>query len=121
MNFRVSQSPSRRQRLPRVEDIVRWEIHAPKNNAHARSEMTRNYNNHHYVQSLVLVGQYVTANISRLDRAATDNKRIVRRTIGIAGSKEQRGYKLQCLYGLLKGLHPTSALDTAISRKPHHY
>ena len=57
-----------------------------------------------------MVGQYITANVSRLDRAATDNKRIPYRIVDIAGSKEQPGYKLRCLYGLLKGLHPTSAL-----------
>ena len=47
---------------------------------------------------------------SRLDRAATDNKRILCRIVDIADSKEQPGYKLRCLYGLLKGLHLTSAL-----------
>ena len=84
-------------------DIVNREIHARKNNAHARSEMARKYNKHHHVQSFV-VGQYVTANISRLDRAATDNKRALSRIVDVAGSKEQPGYKLRCLYGLLKGL-----------------
>ena len=57
-----------------------------------------------------MVGQFVAANLSCLDRAATDNKRILSRIVDIAGSKEQPGYKLRCLYGLLKGLHPTSAL-----------
>ena len=93
------------------------DIHARKNNAHARTEMARIYNNHH-VQSYV-VRQYVTANISRLDRAATDNKRMLCRIVDIAGSKEQPGYKLRCLYGLLKVLHPTSALvavSTAIQQ-----
>ena len=54
-----------------------------------------------------------------MDRAATDNKRILCRIVYIAGSKEQPGYKLRCLYGLLKGLHPTSALaavSTAIQK-----
>ena len=80
--------------------------------------MTRKYNKHHHVQSFV-VGQNVTANISRLDRAATDNKRILCRIVDIAGSKEQPGYKLRCLYGLLNGLHPTStlaAVSTAIQQ-----
>ena len=80
--------------------------------------MTRKYNNHYRVRSFG-VGQYVTANISRLDRAATDNKRILCRIVDIAGSKEQVGHKLRCLYGLLKGLHPTSALvavSTAIQQ-----
>ena len=71
--------------------------------------MTRKYNKHHHIQSFV-VGQYITANISRLHRAATDNKQILCRIVDIAGSKEQPGYKLRCLYGLLKGLHPTSVL-----------
>ena len=47
----------------------------------------------------------MSANISCLDRAATDNKRILCRIVDIAGSKEQPGYKLRCLYGLLKGLY----------------
>ena len=75
-------------------------------------------NKHHHIQSFV-VGQYSTANISRLDRAATDNKRILCRIVDIAGSREKPGYKLRCLYGLLKGLHPTSALaavSTAIQQ-----
>ena len=66
-----------------------------------------------------MVGQDITASISRLDRAATDNKRILCRIVDIAGSKEQPRYKLRCLYGLLKGLHPTSALaavSTAIQK-----
>ena len=49
-------------------------------------------NKHHNIQSFV-VGQYVTANISRLDRAATDNKQILCRIVDITGSKEQPGYK----------------------------
>ena len=105
-----------------AEDIVNREIHARKNNAHARS-IIRKYNKHHHVQSFV-VGQYVTANISCLDRAATDNKRILCRIVDIAGSKEQPGYKLRCLYGLLKGLHPTSALaaaSTAIQQSQGNY
>ena len=57
-------------------------------------------NKHHHIQSFV-VGQYITANIFRLDRAAADNKRILYRIVDIAGSKEQPGYKLRCLYGLL--------------------
>ena len=75
-------------------------------------------NKHHHIQSFV-VGRYITANISRLDRAAIDNKRILCRIVDIAGSKEQPRYKLRCLYGLLKGLHPTSALaavSTAIQK-----
>ena len=39
----------------RVEDIFNREIHARKNNAHARSIMTRKYNKHHHVQSFVVV------------------------------------------------------------------
>ena len=75
-------------------------------------------NKHHHIQSFV-VGQYITANISRLDRATIDNKRILCRIVDIAGSKEQPRYKLRCLYGLLKGLHPTSAL-AAVSTAIQH-
>lgn len=70
--------------------------------------MARKHNGHHYVQFIV-VGQ-CPCKYSRLNRAATDNKRILCRTVDIAGSKEKTEWKLRCLYGLLKGLHPTSAL-----------
>ena len=59
--------------------------------------MTRKYNNHHH-------GQYATADFSRLDRAAIGDSRILCSTVDIAGSKEQPGHKLRCLYGLRKGL-----------------
>ena len=39
-----------------------------------------------------------------LDCASIDNKRILCRIVGIAGSKEKPGYKLRCLYAVLKGL-----------------
>ena len=92
--------------------------HVRKNNAHARTEMARKYNNnHHHVQSFV-VGQYVSANIYRLDRAATDNNQIPCSIVDVAGSKEQPGYKLRCLYGLLKGLHPSSALAAVSTAIP---
>ena len=42
-------------------------------------------NKHHHIQSFV-VGQYITANISRLDRAAIVNKRILCRIVDIADS-----------------------------------
>ena len=86
----ASITPESQAAAARAEDIVNREIHARKNNAHARSAMTRKYNKHHHIQSFV-VGQYITANISRLDRAATDNKRILCRIVDIAGSKEQPG------------------------------
>ena len=116
--LQVSITPESQAATTRAEDIVNREIHTRKNSAHARSEMTREYNKHHHVQSFV-VGQYVTANIPRLDRAATDNKRILCRIIDIAGSKEQPEYKLRCQYGLLKELHLISALaavSTAIQQ-----
>ena len=69
-------------------------------------------NKHHHIQSFV-VGRYITANISRLGCAAIGNKWILCRIVDIAGSKEQPRHKLRCLYGLLKGLHPTSALAAA--------
>ena len=86
-------TPESQAATARADDIVNREIHARKNNAHARSTMTRKYNKHHHIQSFV-AGQYITANISCLDRAATDNKRILCRIVDIAGSKEQPGYKL---------------------------
>ena len=57
-------TPEFRAVTARAEGIVNREIHARKNNAHARCEMTlaRKYNKHHHVQSFV-VGQYVTAKI----------------------------------------------------------
>ena len=79
--------------------------------------MTTKYNNYHHVQSFVV--QYVTANTPSLARAATGSKRILHRPVDIAGSKEQPGYKLRCLYGLLYGLHTTYALvavSTAIQQ-----
>ena len=61
---------------------------------------------------------------TRLNRAATDNKRVLYRIVDIAGSKEQPGYNLRYLYGLLKGLHPASALaavSTAIQKSQGNY
>ena len=105
----LSITPEPQAATARAEYIVNREIHARKNNAHARREMTSKYNKYHRFQSFV-VGQYVTAIISRLDRAATDNNRILCRIVDNAGSNEQPGYELRFLHGLLKGLHPTSAL-----------
>ena len=54
--LQVSITPESQAATTRAEDIVNREIHVRKNNAHARSEMTRKYNKHHLVQSFV-VGQ----------------------------------------------------------------
>ena len=47
-----------------------------------------------------------------IPRATADSERILCRIVEIVGNKEKPKYKLRCLYGLLKGLHPTSALAT---------
>ena len=75
--------------------------------------MTRKCNNHRHVQSFV-VGQYCP------DRVATGDKRILCRTVDIAGSKEQPGYKLRRLYGATSNLCSQNP-HTAIPRKFHLY
>jgi len=49
------------------------EIQARQNNTKARQDMARKYNRHHKIEVFV-TGQYVTAKVPRLDRAATDNR-----------------------------------------------
>ena len=75
--------PDSQASTARAEDTVNREILARKNNAHARTEMARKYNDHH-VQSSV-VGKYVAGRISRLSRTAID---ISCRIADIAGSKK---------------------------------
>jgi hypothetical protein len=93
----------------RATDMQNREIQARQNNTKARQDMARKYNRHHKIEIFV-TGQYVTAKVPRLDRAATDNRRILGRVVEVSGSDAQPAYKLRCCYGLLKGVFPTSAL-----------
>ena len=77
--------------------------------------MARKYSNHH-VQSFA-VGQYVAANISRLDHAATDNNRILYRNVDIAGSKEQTWVQASMSIWSAKG--DTSNIRTGSSQQPY--
>ncbi|KAF8536145.1 hypothetical protein BDD12DRAFT_808003 [Trichophaea hybrida] len=45
----------------RAKDIIKREIDAYKNNAHARTEMTRKYNNHHHAQSFMIINAFSIA------------------------------------------------------------
>jgi len=71
--------------------------------------MTEKYNRHHKIE-IFTVGQYVTVKVPRADRTSTDNRRLLCRVVGVAGSTTKRGYQLHCEYGLLQRLWSTSAL-----------
>ena len=56
LSFNYSRIPSSNYESRRY---CHREIHAHKNNAHARSEMARKYNKHHHVQSFVVLFCFV--------------------------------------------------------------
>ena len=84
------------------------------NLAAARANLTETYNRHHHIETFT-VGQCVTIGIPRGDHAATDNRRLQCRVVGIAGNESRLGYKLRCEFGLLQKIYPTSTLASVSS------
>ena len=101
------QSPNINSEL--AAKVIQHEMLARRNLAKARTDMTEKYSRHHKIE-IFTVGQYVTVKVPREDRTSTDNRRLLCRVVGVAGSTTKPSYQLRCEYGLLQRLWSTSAL-----------
>ncbi|KAL7272620.1 hypothetical protein RUND412_004566 [Rhizina undulata] len=94
-------TPAKASLTKTVEEKVR------ENSKLACQCMSVKYNKKFSVQTFE-VDQYMTLTIDHLDRASTDNRRMICRVLDMPHADH---HKLRCVYRLLKGLHLTRELQ----------